>query len=83
MKNVLLALTLFAFVGTASAHDGKDEKGKKGKKEACSTEMKAQCASTGSTATTPSCCMKKGAKTASVKPAETTPAAITPVTKSL
>ncbi|TGE28491.1 hypothetical protein [Hymenobacter metallicola] len=73
MKNVLLALTLLAFVGTASAHEGKDDK--KGKKSAKSCSM----AEKG----TASCCMKKGGKTASVKPAETTPAAVTSVAKSL
>ncbi|GAA3944576.1 hypothetical protein [Hymenobacter algoricola] len=76
MKNALLALALFAFVGTAAANDGKDEKGKKSKKEACSTAMKASCTKEGATAATPSCCMKKG-KTAAVKLAET------PVVKSL
>ncbi|KUG08857.1 hypothetical protein [Solirubrum puertoriconensis] len=81
MKNALLALALFAFVGTASAHDGgKDAKGKKAKKEACSTEMKASCAAKGATASTPSCCMKKGASAATqasgAKPA-------TPAVKSL
>ncbi|SHM00450.1 hypothetical protein [Hymenobacter psychrotolerans] len=73
MKNALLALALFAFVGSASAHEG-DKAAKKGKsKEACSTEMKANCAKEGNTAGTPSCCMKKGAKTAAATPA--TPAA--------
>ncbi|SHJ52058.1 hypothetical protein SAMN02745146_3332 [Hymenobacter daecheongensis DSM 21074] len=81
MKNALLALTLFAFIGTAAAHDGKDEKGKKSKKEACPTAMKASCSKEGTTAATPSCCMKKGAKTAAVKSAETMPAA--PAFKSL
>ena len=70
MKNALLALALFAFVGSAAAHEGeKDAKGKKAKKEACSTEMKASCVKTGATAGTPSCCMKKGTKTAAVTPA--------------
>ncbi|MCB2410555.1 hypothetical protein [Hymenobacter lucidus] len=73
MKNVLLALTLLAFAGTASAHDGKDEKKGKKASKSCSMAEKG----------TASCCMKKGAKTASVKPAETTPAAATPVSKSL
>jgi len=67
MKNVLLALTLFAFVGTASAHDGKDDKAKKDKKETCSAEMKAHCAMAGSAAGVPACCAKKSTKTASVK----------------
>lgn len=70
MKNALLALALFAFVGSASAHDGKDGKGpgKKGK-EACSAEAKSHCSKdmAGGLGSTPSCCMKKGAKTAAVK----------------
>ncbi|MDU0372811.1 hypothetical protein ACFPAF_20595 [Hymenobacter endophyticus] len=69
MKNALLALCLFAFAGSAVAHEGHDA-GKKGKKkEACTAEMAAKCAKTGATAATPSCCMKKGAKTAAVTPA--------------
>ena len=81
MKNALLALALFAFVGTASAHDkdGKDKDKKGAKKEACSTDMKAHCASKGATAGTPSCCMKKGAAASA---ASTTPAA-KPAEKSL
>ena len=62
MKNALLALALFAFVGTASAHEGeKDAKGKKAKK--ATTETKAHCDMAGSmgTAGTPACCMKKDA----------------------
>ena len=56
MKKTLLALALFAFVGTtAFAHD---KPGQKGKKEAC---KKGEMAGG-------SCCMK-GGKTASVKPA--------------
>ena len=68
MKNVLLALALFAFVGTAAANDGKDgnKKDKKGAKS-CTMGEKASAG----------CCMKKGTKTASVKPVEA------PVTKSL
>lgn len=82
MKNVLLALSLFAFVGSASAHEGgKDAKGKKAKKEACTADMKASCAEKGATAGTPSCCMKKGAKTAAVKATEAAPTA--PIVKSL
>ena len=73
-------LTRRAFVGTAAAHEGKDGKDKKGKKAACSTEMKAHCSKEGASAATPSCCMKKG-KTAAVKPADTLPAAA--ATKSL
>ena len=73
MKNALLALTLFAFVGTASAHDGKDDKAKKAKKETCSAEMKAHCAMAGSPAGVPACCAKKSTKTAVVK--TTTPTA--------
>ncbi|GAB3833175.1 hypothetical protein [Hymenobacter jeollabukensis] len=71
MKNALLALALFAFVGTASATDGKDKDKKGAKKENCSAEMKAHCASKGATAGTPACCMKKGASAA----ASTAPAA--------
>ncbi|WP_400190830.1 hypothetical protein [Hymenobacter sp. B81] len=75
MKNALLALALFAFVGTAAADD-KDEKGKakKAKKEACSTEMKASCADKGATAGTPSCCMKKGAAASAEKTTDSKPA---------
>jgi len=69
MKNALLALALFAFVGTASAHEGKDGKKEKKGAKACSAAEKGG-----------SCCAKKG-KTASVKPAETLPAAT--ATKSL
>lgn len=69
MKNALLALCLFAFAGTVTAHEGHNA-GKKGKKkEACSADMVAKCAKTGATAGTPSCCMKKGAKTTAVTPA--------------
>jgi len=67
MKNALLALCLFAFAGTAHEGDKAAAKGKK--KEACSTEMAAKCAKPGTTAGTPSCCMKKAAKTAAVTPA--------------
>lgn len=69
MKNALLALALFALVGTAAAHDheGKaDKKGKKGaKKEACAMAGQAG-----------SCCAHKGAKTTAAKadlPAATQP----------
>lgn len=68
MKNALLALALFAFAGTASAHDGpgKTAKGKNAKKEMCTKGMAGGC------------CMKGGAKaTAAAK----VPAA--PVAKSL
>ncbi|HEX8349689.1 MAG TPA: hypothetical protein VF598_06995 [Hymenobacter sp.] len=80
MKNALLALALFAFVGTASAHDDKDSKGKKAKKETCSAEMKAHCAMAGSAAGVPACCAKKSGKMASVK---TTVPAATAAQKSL
>jgi hypothetical protein len=69
MKNALLALCLFAFAGTATAHEGDKAAAKGKKKETCSTEMAAKCAKPGATAGTPSCCMKKGAKTAAVTPA--------------
>ncbi|GAB3308120.1 hypothetical protein ACFQT0_16505 [Hymenobacter humi] len=78
MKNTLLALALFAFAGTtAFAHDGHDKPSKKGKKAACTTEMKATCTKDmkGSMAGG-SCCMKAG-KTAAVKPVAA------PTTKSL
>ena len=74
MKNALLALALFAFVGTASAHGNKDAK--KGKRVVAKTECSAaQKTAIGGAG----CCMKKGAKTASVTPA---PAAA-PAAKSL
>ncbi|RAK70155.1 hypothetical protein [Hymenobacter edaphi] len=81
MKNALLALALFAFVGTASATDGKDKDKKGAKKENCSAEMKAGCASKGASAGTPSCCMKKGASAAVTTPAAAPSAA--PAVKSL
>lgn len=82
MKNALLALALFAFVGTAYAHekDGKDKDKKGAKKEHCSTEMKAGCAEKGATAGTPSCCMKKGA---SASAASTATPAVKAADKSL
>ena len=71
MKNALLALALFAFVGTAAAHGDKDtKKGKKG-------TAKMECSAAQKMAMGGSCCMKKGAKTASVTPASA------PVAKSL
>ncbi|TGE04863.1 hypothetical protein [Hymenobacter fodinae] len=70
MKNALLALALFASVGTAAAHEGHNgDKAKKGKKEACTSEMQASCAPGKKMAAGGSCCMKKGAKTAAVTPA--------------
>ena len=63
MKNALLALTLFAFVGSAAAHEGKGDK--KAKKGAAKTE----CSAAQKSAMGSSCCMKKGAKTAAVTPA--------------
>lgn len=79
MKNSLLALALFAFVGTASAHDGKNphSHGKKGKgKEACTAEAKASCTKAmAGTAGTPSCCMKGGAKATAATKAPVAPAA--------
>ncbi|QJX48712.1 hypothetical protein HMJ29_18020 [Hymenobacter taeanensis] len=65
MKNVLLALSLFAFVGSAAAHEGHNgDKTKKGKKEVSSTG----CSMDKKMAAGGSCCMKKGAKTAAVTP---------------
>ncbi|WP_303311604.1 hypothetical protein [Hymenobacter sp. BT730] len=78
MKNALLALALFAFVGTASATEG--EKGAKKTKKACPTAMQAKC-SKEMAASGAACCVKKGAKTTT---AAATPApAAKPVTKSL
>ncbi|UYZ64001.1 hypothetical protein [Hymenobacter weizhouensis] len=66
MKNALLALALFSFVGTAAAHDGHTAgKAKKGKKAAAKTE--AHCGK--GMAGTPLCCQKKSTKTAAVTPA--------------
>ncbi|WP_375435422.1 hypothetical protein [uncultured Hymenobacter sp.] len=73
MKNVLLALALFAFVGTVSANGDKDTK--KSKKSVAKTE----CSEAQKTAMGGSCCMKKSAKTAAVTPAPT----VAPVAKSL
>ena len=72
MKNTLLALALFAFAGTtAFAHDGHGKSGKKGKKAACTTEMKASCTKDMKGAMAGGSCCMKGGKTAAVK----TPAA--------
>ena len=65
MKNLLLALTLFATVGTAAATDGKP--GKPAKK----TATKMQCAKEEKGGA--SCCAKKATTTAAVAPA---PAAV-------
>ncbi|RSK33123.1 hypothetical protein [Hymenobacter metallilatus] len=73
MKNALLALALFAFVGSAAAHEG-EKTAKKGKKAA-----KMECSEAQKSAMGSSCCMKKGTKTAAVTPA---PAAA-PAVKSL
>ena len=59
MKKSLLALALFAFVGTSAF--GQDKPTQKGKKENCAKGM----------AGGGSCCMK-GGKTAAVKPAAKT-----------
>lgn len=81
MKKTLLALTLLAFTGaTAFAHEGGNDKdGKKGKKkEACSAEAKAKSHCGGEAASlgsTPSCCMKKGAKAAATTAPAAAPAA--------
>ncbi len=80
MKKSLLALALFTFVGTAAfAHDGDGKPSKNKKATACSAAAASHCSGgMGATAGTPSCCMKKGMKTA----ATTTPA-VTPAAKSL
>ncbi|OGX86928.1 hypothetical protein [Hymenobacter glacialis] len=76
MKKTLFALALLAFTGTtAFANEGDDKEGKKGKKKAATTEAKASC-NMGMAAATPSCCMKKGTKTAAVKPAVQAPATV-------
>ncbi|RFP66667.1 hypothetical protein D0N36_02915 [Hymenobacter lapidiphilus] len=81
MKNALLVLALFAFTASAAtASEG--DKGKKAKKATATTETKAHCdmaAGSMSPASTPSCCMKKDAKTST---AAAMPAA-KPVVKSL
>ena len=72
MKNALLAFALFAFAGTAVAHDGPPAKGKNAKsakKETCPMSMASG-----------SCCMKGGAK-ATATAATKAPAAA--ATKSL
>ncbi|WP_375416118.1 hypothetical protein [uncultured Hymenobacter sp.] len=74
MKNALLALALFAFAGTASAHDGPPTKGKKTAKAGARKEACAKMA-----AGTSSCCMKGGATATAAAKA---PAAA-PVAKSL
>ena len=85
MKNALLALALFAFAGSASAHDGKGphDHGKKGAaKSGCTADMKSAQASmpgcSKSMASKPGCC-RKGRATAAAE--VKTPAA--PVVKSL
>jgi hypothetical protein len=68
MKKSLLALALFAFVGTSAfAHDGHDKDGKKGKKESCSASKSMAGGA---------CCMKKDTRTAAVKPAVKAPATV-------
>ncbi|WP_019949608.1 hypothetical protein [Hymenobacter aerophilus] len=77
MKNVLLALALFAFTASAATASEGDKGAKNKKTKKATTEAKASCAMAGS----PSCCMKKDAKTST---AATTPApAAKPVAKSL
>ena len=72
MKNALLALALFAFVGSAAAHDGKGphDHGKKvaGGKSACTKDMAGKSG----------CCMKGKATAAAA-----TDVKAAPVTKSL
>jgi hypothetical protein len=79
MKKTLLALTLLAFTGAAAfAHDGNDKDGKKGKKKEASATSHCGGAAAG-LGSTPSCCMKKGAKAS----AATTAPASAPAAKSL
>lgn len=75
MKNTLLALALFAFAGsTAFAHDH-DKDGKKGKKAACTSEMKASCTKDIKGGMAGGSCCMKGGKTAAVKTDVKAPAA--------
>ena len=68
MKKSLLALALFAFVGTAAfAQEGVAKADKKDKKESCS--MKAGMAAN------PSCCMKGGKTASATASASAKPAA--------
>ena len=71
MKNALLALALFAFAGSAAAHDGngpKDPNKKAAAKTGCTRDMAAKSG----------CCMK--GKATATTDSKTTPA---PVVKSL
>ena len=63
MKNLLLALTLFATIGTAAANDG--QPGKKAKKATAATKM--ECSKDEKAGA--SCCAKKPTTAASVTPA--------------
>jgi hypothetical protein len=63
MKNLLLALTLFAAIGTAAANDG--QPGKKAKKATAATKM--QCSKDEKAGS--SCCAKKPATAAVATPA--------------
>ena len=60
MKNLLLALTMFAAIGTAAANDG--QPGKKAKKATAATKM--QCSKDEKAGA--SCCAKKTTATAAV-----------------
>ena len=69
MKNALLALALFSFAGTtAFANNDPGKDGKKGKKAACTTEVKASCSKDMKGGMAGGSCCMKGAKTAAVKP---------------
>ncbi len=75
MKKTLLAIALFAFTGSAAfAHEGHDKDGKKGKKETCTSEMKASCSKDMKGGMAGGSCCMKGGKTAAVKPAAKAPA---------
>jgi len=63
MENLLLALTLFATIGTAAANDG--QPGKKAKKATAATKM--QCSKDEKAGA--NCCAKKSAMAAVATPA--------------
>ena len=83
MKNTLLALALFAFVGSAAAHDG-DGKNAKGKKDNCTGAAATKCEkgmASGKMDGMPACCRAKMAAAKAATPATATVKA--PATKSM